>query len=69
MLLELYFLIRDTLAQKQDDLRLHETEIANATKGIDFEASVETAHNGLQKNQKYDAYCKVCKCFVLVNWT
>lgn len=45
--------------QKQDDLRAHETDIANATKGMDFEASIETAHSGLQKSQKYDAYCEV----------
>ena len=43
---------RETLVKKQGDLRSLETQITNATRGVDFEASVETVQNNLQKNQE-----------------
>jgi hypothetical protein len=51
--------VRETLAKKQEDLRGHETEIVNATKGMDFETSLETAQSSLQKSQKYEACCEL----------
>jgi hypothetical protein len=46
--------IRETLAKKQEDLRGHEAEIANATKGMDFEACLQSAQRCLEKNQEYE---------------
>ena len=46
-------LCRQSLADKQEKLRGYETQINNATKGVDLDSSLESVQSKLQTHQKY----------------
>ena len=59
--------IRETLAKKQEDLRGYEAEITNTTKGMDFEASLESAQRCLEKNQEYEKLLNHVHCNTVIS--